>query len=180
MAIKFSRISGGFLLALALMILVLPLNWLLAAVAAAVIHELFHYLAIRACCGKGAELSLYAPGAKMTLPPMSRGREVLCALAGPLGGLTLLLFARWIPRVAMCAAFQSLFNLMPVYPLDGGRALQSLLSILCRPPVCRFLCACVAVICRVSISILAVYATFWLHLGIFPILLAGLLLLRGK
>lgn len=180
MGIKISRISGGFLLGLALMMLVLPLPWLLSAVAAAAFHELCHYLAIRVCCGKHSELSLYAAGARMTMPPMSRSREAICALAGPLGGLCLLLFARWIPRVALCAAFQSFFNLMPVYPLDGGRALQSLLSIVCSPPVCRFLCSLVAAICRAAICLLALYGTFRLHLGILPILLAGLLLLRGK
>lgn len=180
MGVKFSRISGGFLLAISLMLLMLPLPWLLSAVAAATFHELCHYLAIRICCGKETELSIYAPGAKMILPPMSQGREAVCALAGPIGGLSLLLFARWIPRIALCAGFQSCFNLLPVYPLDGGRALQSLLSLVCSPPVCQIICSTAAVLCCVGICGLALYGTFWLHLGIFPILLAASLLLRAK
>lgn len=180
MGANFSRLSGGFLLGLALLLMMLPLPWLLSAVAAAAFHELCHDLAIRICCGQGGLLFLSASGARMTLPPMSRGREAICALAGPLGGLFLLLFARWIPRVALCAAFQSCFNLLPVYPLDGGRALQSLLSLVCSPPVCRILCTTLAVLCRILICILAFYGTFLLHLGVFPILMAGLLLQRGK
>lgn len=177
---KFARISGGFLLVLALMFLVLPLKWLLAASAAAIFHEMCHYLAIRVCSGKTTKITLCVSGARMTLPQIGPGKEMICALAGPAGGLLLLLFAKWIPKIAVCAAFQSLFNLLPIYPLDGGRAMQGLLRMLCKPPVCRFLYGCIAAICRVSICILAIYATFWLHLGIFPILLAGLLLMRAK
>ena len=180
MGLKWNRVSGGFLLGMALAMLVLPLPWLLAALVAAAFHELCHYAAIRAFCGKGTSLSLNAQGARMILPPMSRGREAICALAGPLGGLLLLLFVRRIPQVALCAAFQSCFNLLPVYPLDGGRALQSLLSMVCNPNLCRILCNTVALICRILICILALYGTFCLHLGVFPLLMAGVLLLRGK
>ncbi len=180
MAARKLQISGSFLVGLALLMLILPLPWLLAAVAAAAFHEICHYLAIRACSAKGTALRLGAIGAKMDLPPMSRGKEVVCALAGPLGGLSLLVFARWIPRVAICTAMQSLFNLLPIYPLDGGRALQSMLTMLCSPPVCLMLCRTIEVICKVCICLLAIFGSLWLHLGIFPILLAALLLLRGK
>lgn len=58
----------------------------------------------------------------------SAGREVLCALAGPLGGFLLLFLLHSAPRIALCAFVQSVCNLIPVYPLDGGRALYGFLS----------------------------------------------------
>lgn len=172
--------SAGFLIGMALLLLMLPLQWLLSAAIAAAVHEGCHYLAIWLLSRSKASMRLGTTGAKMALPVMSQGREVLCALAGPLGGLCLLLFARWIPRIAICGVMQSAFNLLPIYPLDGGRALQSGLSLLCSPPVCRSLCRWIAVICKILACSLAIYGSFWLHLGLFPILMASLLLIHGK
>ena len=59
---------------------------------------------------------------------MSGGREVVCILAGPLGGLSLLLLCRRFPRVAICGMLQSVYNVLPIYPLDGGRALRGILG----------------------------------------------------
>ena len=102
------------------MLLILPLQWIFAAVAAACIHELCHLCAVKLCGGQVTLFTLDPGGAAMRIMPMSAGKELLCALAGPLGGLSLMLFSRWIPRIAVCAAFRSLYNLRPIYPLDGG------------------------------------------------------------
>ena len=50
------------------------------------------------------------------------------ALAGPFGGLVLLLTARWLPRLAICGLMQSVFNLLPISPLDGSRAVSAMLQ----------------------------------------------------
>ena len=80
--------------------------------------------------GRIWEFRLCAGGAVMEATPMSAGRELLCVLAGPVGGLLLASFYRGIPRVAICAAAQSAFNLLPVYPLDGGRAMGCMVELL--------------------------------------------------
>lgn len=172
--------SGGFLILLAFLLLLLPLQWLLAAILAAFVHELSHYLAIRACGGRVEGLRIFSFAAQMPLPEMSRGRELICALAGPIGGLCLLPLARWMPHTAICAAMQSVYNLLPIYPLDGGRALQCILSMLLPPPGAGKLLCIITFVCKAAICILAFYAAVCLQLGLMPVLLAILLLLRVK
>ena len=111
------------LLYLAALLLTLPGQWIASAIAAICIHEL---------CHAGASLILGYPiwrisvgfsGVKMETAPMEPAHELICALAGPLGALLTLPFARWIPGVCVCAAIHTLYNLLPIYPSDGGRAL---------------------------------------------------------
>lgn len=174
------RLSGGFCVMLALMLLLVPLKWLLASVLAAAFHEACHYLAIRACTGKCEGMKLYSYAAHMPLPEMSRRKEMLCALAGPIGGLCLLPLARWMPCLALCGAMQSCYNLLPIHPLDGGRALRSGLLLILPPPKAAAVCRVAETLCKAGISLLALYGCFWLKLGIFPLLMAALLLIRAK
>ena len=59
---------------------------------------------------------------------MTAGGELLCALAGPFGSLLLALLLRHVPELAICGLIQGVYNLLPLYPLDGGRALRCLFS----------------------------------------------------
>ena len=173
-------VSGGFLIISALLLLVVPLPWLIASLVAAAFHELCHWIMLRVLCGKGHPVRIGLSGAYMQAQNLSRGRELLCSLAGPVGGLSLLLVGRWMPRTTFCAVAQSIYNLLPIYPLDGGRALQSLLSIGLTPPMAEKAMVVVSFVCKIGLFILAFYACLVLKFGLLPLLLALLLLIRTK
>lgn len=120
-------IKGNFYILLALAVLTVPMQWLLSWIASVVVHELGHLICLKICDVEVESLEISGFGAKINTAPIEK-YEWLCALAGPIAGLLLLPFSKWIPRIAVCAAIQSAFNLLPVYPLDGGRFLREALS----------------------------------------------------
>ena len=172
------RKSGGLLVFLALAVLVLPLRWLGAAILAGAVHEACHWGAVRLCGGEVRRLSAGFSGAEMTVEGLDAGRELLCALAGPVGGLMLLGLSRFLPRTALCAGFQSLYNLLPVYPLDGGRALRCLCALVLPGRAGERVCEAVRHFCLAGIGCLGLYGTLFLHLGLMPLLLAIAIIVR--
>lgn len=115
----------------AFLILTLPLDWLLAAFMAAVFHEVCHAAAIWLLGGKIYRVRIGVGGADMETEIPDTKRELLCAAAGPVGSFLLLFLCRVFPKLAICACIHGLFNLLPVYPMDGGRMLRCLLEMLC-------------------------------------------------
>jgi Zn-dependent protease len=113
--------------------------------ASIVLHELGHALTARLYGIRTADITLYLFGgvARLERMPRSGGPELLIALAGPavsfatalaLGGLALVVSAlgRPVPglliELASLNAMLGLFNLLPIFPMDGGRVLRALLS----------------------------------------------------
>lgn len=122
------QLDGIFCLGMALMLLILPLRWVLAAVAAAMVHEFCHVVAVVLLQGKITAISIRPGGCVMETDRMEPWRQFFSILAGPVGSLLLLLFRRTAPELAICGLFHGLFNLLPVLPVDGGRLLLLLLS----------------------------------------------------
>ena len=165
-------VSGGFCVLLALFALTVPLPWLFAALFAAAFHELGHLTAIYLLDGSVRLGNLGSSSADMVISPMSRGKEALAALGGPLFSLLLLLLWRQMPRIALCAGFQLCYNLLPLYPMDGGRIISCYLSLK--------VCERIGKVCRVLLCVPALWLAFGLKLGLFPLLLLLLLLIRTK
>lgn len=122
------EISPGTYIFAAFLILTVPLKWLLAAWTAALFHELCHIAAIYACCGTICEIRIGTGGAVMETAPMTPGKELLCALSGPAGSILLVVLIRRLPELAICGCIQGIYNLLPFYPLDGGRAVKCLFT----------------------------------------------------
>jgi len=173
------KISPASFILLALLLLLLPLPWIIAAILAGLFHEFCHWAAVCLCGGQISRLQLTANGAVMDTCPMSQGKQLICVLAGPLGGLILLLFLRQIPRIAIMAAFQSAYNLLPLPPLDGARALRCCAELVF-PKQADSICRWTEKGCLFTLYILSFWAAAYLGLGFFPVLLALLLTLKVR
>lgn len=171
-------VAPGAYLLWAILLMVLPLRWLLACTAAAAIHELFHILAIRILGGQVWDIRIDAGGARIDTAPMEAGRELVCALAGPLGALIVLPFFRWIPCTAICVVLQSAYNLLPLYPLDGGRALRCGLRLILGDETARRIQDWLEKGLLACLLALGIYGTAVLKLGLFPVI--GAVYLTGK
>lgn len=171
-------IDTGVFLLLPLLLLVLPLRWVAGFAFAAIWHEFCHYLVLMFTGTAIDKIRIGIDGIRMDITDLSVGMEFLCAVSGPFGGLLLLTFRRVFPELAICALLQSLYNMLPVYPLDGGRALKCVFHWIC-PRYADTLCQITELLTVISILFFGI-AVDW---GIVSICAAFLLLcklLRGK
>lgn len=157
-----------------------PVRWMIAWAIAAATHELCHILALKLSGSRIHMIKLDFGGAKIDVQLAPSIKTVFCALAGPVGGLLLLFAYRIAPRTALCALFQSLFNLLPLYPMDGGRALAGLICAVAGEGRALQILPTVEKIVRFLLLLLAVYISIAWHLGLLPVMVCMLLLLRSK
>lgn len=127
--------TPGFLLLGAALVLLDGEGVLPWALMAAAVHELGHYAAVQLQGGAVKGLRLTISGGEMTLDrrrPLTYAGELAAILAGPGVSLVLAWAALRLGEEGWLLAGLSLclggFNLLPVWPLDGGRALLLILS----------------------------------------------------
>lgn len=169
--------SGAFLL-FAMLLLLLPVKWIAGFILAAVWHESCHYAALSVAGIPVRGIRISMGGMVMDIPELSQRVECICALAGPVGGLLLLICYRWFPEACLCALVQSIYNMIPVYPLDGGRVFRCTVGWLC-PRYSDRICTVVEMVTLVCILLFGT-AFHWGIVSLFAICLLVGKLLRGK
>lgn len=143
--------------------------------AAALLHEAGHLTALYALGVPIRSLHLGLRGAVLETGPCPRDRELLAAAAGPAVNL---LCGLWLPKSWLFCQLHwllLLYNLLPVYPLDGGRLLYCLLAgRLPADALDRVLFVLRIFNCGAAVFI-ACYLAFQRNFGLYPLIPAGFL-----
>jgi len=105
---------------------------------------------------------------------------LFCQLAGPLCGLLLVFLGRWVPRVAVCAFMQSMYNLLPLTPLDGGKIMQILFRQLISKDHEDRIIMVVEKIFLTAMGILCIWLSVFRKMGVLPIIVFFILLLKNR
>lgn len=134
------KIEPGAVVAASLVYFFSDWTEITATAAAIAVHELGHLAALKAfrldVCSLRAELS----GMCISYRGGGTAANIIAAAAGPLMGL-LYAFASsrvsaaageaWFALSSGISCILSLFNLLPIMPLDGGRILSEILTAIC-------------------------------------------------
>lgn len=152
-------------------------SYVIPIVLAMLLHECGHLLALCLQNKRILQVRFELFGAVIRSEPLPYMQELLCALAGPIVNLTCGVLLR---NTASCAAVIHLsvflFNMLPLYPLDGGRALFVLLSIALPAERVRRVVHIARVMISLAIMCAAVSAAAIYRLGVGFFLFTGMIL----
>lgn len=118
---QFIEIQPGFFLITAAYLLSLPFGTVKGILIAALLHEMGHLIATASLGGKVRRIIIGVWGIQLQADFSYRWQSALAILSGPAVSLFLVLLYPVYPSVAVWGLLQCLVNLLPLYPLDGGR-----------------------------------------------------------
>lgn len=172
------KVRSDFIFYLCFCLLLLPIRWVASWIIAAAVHEAFHLMAVYLLGGNVKSVCIGVGGAQICAQVQGKVKNLICILAGPIGGLSLLIVSDVFPSVSVCAFLQSIFNLLPIYPLDGGKVLSCILEDFCgvqRPETVLNAVFGILVILMICVCL---YAAFVWELGLLPLTACLLFALR--
>ncbi len=173
------EISNGFLLFVCAYYYFDPADTFYSFFTAVLLHEAGHLIALHLMRVQIHRLRLRICGAEICTEVLPYSKELSAAVAGPVVNfLLLMLFAEQNPQFALLNLCLCAYNLLPLYPLDGGRVLRALLHMLLPARVAEIVERIIAASCISALIALSCYLTCVWHAGLWPILTCAFLLLK--
>ena len=162
------KLSPLFIIIIVSFILIDVTFYALYAVLCAFLHELGHIIAIKIMGGKVGALKVHGFGIQISGNlELDYKREAISALMGPiaslLAGLVFILLSRFgmytqlIVFLAMSNLCLFAVNILPIYPLDGGRCLYCILAGRLEQSRASLITKIVSVVFIIPLLIAAVY-----------------------
>jgi len=179
--------------------IMLSLGYIIALFGCVVLHEFGHALTARRFGIKTNDITLFPIGgmARMEKMPESPKEELLVAIAGPMvnvviaGALFLYMYfsptlyqigfptatmtaAQFLPALFLVNIFMAVFNLIPAFPMDGGRIFRALLAFKLERARATRIAASVGQVIAIGFVFVGLFYNIWLvFIGIFIYLGAG-------
>ncbi len=158
----------------------------LAVFGCVLLHEFGHALMARRFGIETEDITLYPIGgvARLRRLPRAPGAELLIALAGPAVNFAIvgaLMLLRWMGlaedlagttlgffmgQMVVVNLFLGLFNLIPAFPLDGGRVLRALLAGWLGRVQATHVAASIGRFLAVLFGLSVLYTGYWIHLAL--------------
>ena len=126
-------------------------------------HEIWHIIVLKKTGGKIKDVSAIGVGIKLSSGMLSYKQETAVALAGPASSF--FMFIAFLPfalknEYTMFCCFSNFvifaINILPIFPLDGGRALYFMLCDKLLPYTASKIIKCITVIFLLPLFILSV------------------------
>jgi len=150
-----------------------------AFLAAVFLHEVGHWIVLRRFRVPITGFRLSLSGALLQTEMLGYGQEFWCAAAGPaVGVLAAVICCRWVPKFAVLNILLAGVNLLPLYPLDGGRMLRAVLLCRMEPDGAAAVLRRTATAVCCILMVLSCWLTVERQAGIWPIFVALAILWR--
>ena len=172
-------VSPTFLLTIAVHLWFGLSAWLKNLLLAALLHECGHAIALWYFGVPIRSVRLTSLGAVLAVGETSYRTELICAAAGPAVNALLAIVAfRPFPAFGLCNLGLLGFNLLPLYPLDGGRMLRAALRQRLEPVSAERAECRIAVGSACAVMLASVLLGRFITHDLFPPLIASSVLLR--
>ena len=172
-------LAPGFAAALCVLRLVAEPEAYAAFLAAAAAHEAGHLLTLHLLGADILSVRLGFLDAKIGTNTLGYREEALCALAGPAASLLFcLLFRKPAPTFAAISLLLGLFNALPIFPLDGGRALRAGLGMVLPLETAQAVCRMVSFVFLAAGLVAALLGAREYGLGLGPVFVWSAVLVR--